>query len=103
MLRVAKKFRKVQVTVRVNPLGLSRLDRIGEMRMKNRSEMIDLAIEEYVRSHVGELADVAGGADEDVTDVNPRIYRREQPTTPTPPAAGRLTDDETAARPPHRK
>ena len=48
---VAKKYPKVQVTVRVHPLNLQRLDAIGEALFRNRSEMIDRAIEEYVERH----------------------------------------------------
>lgn len=56
MPAVAKKFPKVQITVRVNPHTLSKLEAIGEREWKNRSEMIDRAIEEYVRLHGGNAA-----------------------------------------------
>ena len=56
MLTVAKKFPKVQVTVRVNPNNLAKLEAIGEALWKNRSEMIDRAIEEFVQNHAAEAA-----------------------------------------------
>ena len=55
MFAVAKRFQKSQVTVRLNPLSLKRLDALGERQWKNRSQMIDIAIEAYVRSHWSEL------------------------------------------------
>lgn len=55
MLAVAKKFPKEQVTIRVNPTNLRKLEAHGERLWKNRSEMIDRAIEEYVTNHADEL------------------------------------------------
>ena len=54
MLLVAKKFRKVQITVRVNPQNLERLDTLAESMFRNRSEMIDRAIEYYLDHHAPE-------------------------------------------------
>lgn len=55
MVAVAKKFRKVQITVRVNPQNLQRLDALGEASTRNRSEMVDRAIEEYVQTRISEV------------------------------------------------
>jgi metal-responsive CopG/Arc/MetJ family transcriptional regulator len=52
MVLVAKKrFTKVQITVRVHPQNLERLDQVGERLFRNRSEMVDRAIEEFLERH----------------------------------------------------
>ncbi|HEY2585968.1 MAG TPA: ribbon-helix-helix protein, CopG family [Tepidisphaeraceae bacterium] len=55
MVAVAKKFRKVQISVRVNGQNLDRLDLLGDAAGRNRSEMVDRAIEDYIRAHASEL------------------------------------------------
>lgn len=55
MVGVAKKFAKTQITIRVHPQNLQKLDELGEVMFRNRSEMVDRAIEEFVRRHAGEL------------------------------------------------
>lgn len=52
---VPKRFRKVPVSARVNAHNLDLLDKLGEATGRNRSEMLDRAIEEYVRTHAAEL------------------------------------------------
>lgn len=56
MVCVAKKFAKVQLTVRVRPQNLDALNAIGERLMRNQSEMVDRAMEFYVLN--GAKADI---------------------------------------------
>lgn len=63
MVAVAKRFPKHQLTVRVNPANLSRLQATGERLMRNTSEMVDRAIEHYLATR----------AQQDIADAGKRL------------------------------
>lgn len=62
MVDVAKRFTKQQVTVRVHPQNLAALQSVGEQLMLNTSEMMDRAIEHYLRE----------GAEDDLAEAKAR-------------------------------
>ena len=48
---------RLQITITVNTYFLERLEKLGAKVRRNRSEMIDRSIEEYVARHETDQAD----------------------------------------------